>query len=147
MLSLVKQFFIDFGEFWFFTQGWLLFNIHPKLLEISFFRSVVCDQGRGVGTQVFGRGWYSTETKSSNFWVRRGGVTPLLVRHPDLFVRKTPWKKLGLLTVMICEWVGLFSFKTINLQHAKLKIEKRWQILWWCSIHWRLFIHFKARTV
>ena len=56
---------------------------------------------------------------------------------------------LGLVTVIILKRVleRVVAFKTINIQHVRLEMEKRWQNLWWFSIYVRLSIHFKVRSV
>ena len=41
----------------------------------------------------------------------------------------------------------VFSFKATNLQHVSLKIEKRCQNLWWCSICRKLSAYFKMRSI
>ena len=40
-----------------------------------------------------------------------------------------------------------FSFKETNLQHVKLKIKSKFEILWWSWIYWRFSIHFKKRMI
>ena len=53
-----------------------------------------------------------------------------LVGHPNLPIRKTLTRVIGLLTVMILKRVteSIF-FKVTNLQRVSLKMKKRWQTL------------------
>ena len=84
------------------------------------------------------------------FCLSGGSPTSILsiVGQPDLSIRKTLCRVLGLLTVMILKkWVRLFSFKATKLQHVKLKNMKRWLIFWRCSIYWRLSICSKVGSI
>ena len=38
-----------------------------------------------------------------------------------------------------------FSFKAINLQHLRLKMEKRWQKLWWCLAYVRFILPLQGK--
>ena len=79
-----------------------------------------------------------------NFWLQ--GVPcqiPPKVENLDFSIRKILRNMIGLLTVMILKRVAVFSFRKTNLQHVRLKMEKRWSNLWWCSIYWKLYIHLR----
>ena len=86
-----------------------------------------------------GGGEYPTEVGGSNFWTSsssRPQVVPL-VENSDLPIRKILRILLALLTVMVLQKVSeIIFFKATSLQHIRLKMEKMWQNLWWCSIYW-----------
>ena len=52
-----------------------------------------------------------------------------LVRHPNFPIRKILRRVLGLLTMFLENVSVRISFKATNLQHVRLKIEKKRQIL------------------
>ena len=125
-----------------------------KKLEIlirdtaPFSQYVFCDQERNGETWV---GWYITEVKISNFWTCRETLSPTI---PSLsgtswsLHKENPGKRAWRACCNDFEKSEpVFSFKAIKLLHIWLKMKKRWQIIWWCSIYSRLFIHFKVRNI
>ena len=71
---------------------------------------------------------------------------PPLVWHPNLSIRKIEECLFSLLYWYWRVSESIF-FQTKNLQHERLKMKKRWQILWSYSIYWRFPIHFKIRSI
>ena len=79
-----------------------------------------------TGELKFLVGMSSTEGESSNFWAYRGTPQfPPLVGHPNLTIRKTLRRVLGLLTVMILKGVSeSIFFQSNKFTACKVKDEK-----------------------
>ena len=95
-------------------------------------------------------GWYPTEGKVQTFSLS-GGFPPtvpfLIVISLSLYKGNSEEWLVCLLSWFWKEWLRLFYFKATNLQHVMLNMNKRWHILWWHSVYWRLSIIFKVRSI
>ena len=91
---------------------------------------MLCNQWRDRRTQSFGGGRYPTEGEASNLWTCRETPLPLLqfsplVGHPDLPIRKTLRRVLGLFTTMIFKRVSeSIYFQSNKFTTCKVKDEK-----------------------
>ena len=128
--------------------------ICSKLLEIKdksyehFFQYLVCDQDRDNGKSIVGGVIYSKSRKFKHLGLQRAPQFSPLVKHHNLPIRKILRRVLGLLTVMISKRVNMSIFlQSKKLGACKVKVRKRWHVLWWHSIFWRLSIHFKVRSI
>ena len=117
-----------------------------KAIRDTFFSNMSLWSG-DRGNQFFSAGDIRQKEKVQAFWhAGRPPKFPPLVGYLDLLIRKTLKWVLDPLTLMIFKGVKrVYSFRWMNLQHVCL--QKRWQILWWHSIYWRLSIHFKVRII
>ena len=87
------------------AAGKLFGKIGLKVISKTFFQYVVSDHARNGGTQFFGEGDILQKGKVQTFGLAPLQVSPL-VAHPDLPIRKTPGKVLGLLAVMFLKRVS-----------------------------------------
>ena len=119
-------------------------KICPKAIRATFFPLCGLSSGQGRVTE----GNIQQKEKFKRLAFQRDSLRQFspFAWNPDLSIRKI--LKSGLLTVMILKRVvRIFSFKATNLQRVMLDMKKRWQILWWDSVYWRLPIDFKVRNI
>ena len=119
-------------------------KICPKAIRATFFPLCGLWSGQGRVTE----GDIQQKEKFKRLVFQRDSLPQFspFVWNPDLSIRKI--LKSGWLTVMILKRVvRIFSFKATNLQHVMLDMKKRWQILWWDSVYWRLPTDFKVRNI
>ena len=119
-----------------------------KAIGDTFFLICGLWSGEGQGTYFLGGDNIQQKGKVQTFGLAGRPPPPslqfsLLEGHPDLPIKKTLIRAVGLLTVMILERVS----ESIFLQHVKLKMKKKHKIFWWCLIYWRLSIHLKVRNI
>ena len=108
--------------------GKLFGKIYIKAIRDAFFSNmcVVCDQGRDRGTHFFGGRNIQQKGKVQTVWLAgRSPQFPRLVEDPDLPIRKTLKRVLGLLTVMILKRVSeSIFFQSNKFTACKVKDEK-----------------------
>ena len=119
-------------------------RIFGKKLEILirdtfFFQYVVCDQERDGGTRFFYGGDIQQKGKVQTF--------SLLVGHPDLPVRKTLMRMLGMLTVIVLKRVSESIFFQSNKFTACKVIDEKEVTNSLMVFNRRLSIHFKVRKI
>ena len=76
---------------------------------------MICDQERNGGARFFGGGDIQRKGQDLTFGLaKRPPKFPPLVGHPDLLIRKTLMRVVGLLTVMILKRVSESIFFQIK---------------------------------
>ena len=93
---------------------------------------MVGDQGREERTHFLVEGDIQQKGEVQTFGITGGAPPPSpspLVGHPNFPIRKILRRVLGLLTMFLENVSVRISFKATNLQHARLKIKKKRQIL------------------
>ena len=123
-----------------YAAGKLFGKVCLKTIRDTFFPNMWSVNREGKRDPIF---WWCDiwqKGKAQTFTLARRPPLPQfppLVRYSNLPIRKTDFEKSE----------RVFSFKATNLQHIRLNMKKRWQILWWHSIYWRLSTHFKMRSI
>ena len=93
---------------------------------------MVSGQERDKGTQFFGGTLSNSKGKFKCLACKESPPPRFgpLVGHPDLPIRKTLRRVLGLLTVILLAGIGeSIFFIARNLHRVRLKVEKEWQVL------------------